>query len=254
MIDPITKIPSLNPLIKWIAAFESAYAFTDDSISELSTGLLRKQSGDGLQVRKITRDMLKNQKLAEEIYSMAQNGLLGFTSKSGSIEFRKDVAEKIGPLRTFKVVNHENPDQGEILEARITGLDKEAYHSVAGLATDLKAEEKETSEAGKKERKLASRPETGLSAVLKSNQKILQQEQTMIRQLFNRVIQQLRENEKARQEKAKERRQAESKQEHEEIKLETLKKEIRNKEITTKEIDRTDQIAKRNDGKKNIKS
>ena len=268
MKDPINSITNdkpVNPLDKWVAAFEEAYALEDENTNDLllqEPGLLRKPSGEAVQITRITQDMLKKDpKLARAVLDMAAHGLLGFISHAGStsgkIEFRQDIAEKIGK-RSVEVVNLYHPDATEPLNAEIGSLDDAAYALLAGVTllleeqSEVKKEEtekkKEASSAGKSSN--AVRP----SAVPASQQKLVNPQHNIVKKLALNILKDLRVNEKQRTKKAADEADKEKRILSQEIKRDVINHEIKNREIQHSDDNRaqikaTDEIKRQNTGR-----
>lgn len=227
-----SHLPSADPLAKWMSSFKVVYALTHQSVDELSsieTGILRKECGEGLQVRKITPEMLKNDlRLAGEIHHLALSGHLGYAQENGRIQFRQDIAEKIGTVRAFKVMT-ETPDIFENLEVEIDAIDHETYAS-------LHLPESETEEiAEEKEKKLEKKQQEDSKKTHRQSSTPTNNKQPFIT-LLNRIqrliqtvrylLEQLRSNEKNRRDHAAKEREADKQREREAIEDEILMREI----------------------------
>lgn len=253
MTTPITHVGDqpIDPLARWMATFEVAYALTTTSISELSSaesGLIRKSSGEGLHVKKITYEMLtSDSKLAQEIHGLAINGHLGFIS-GAKIQFRQDIADKIGSARTFKVFHHDRAAEikPEDIELEIVGVDEESYSSLAGITLfpEPKLEKKEQkSEEEKKETEptSSSSSRTAPSSLREKMSARFFRQQTAIQEVAKFLLSQLKQQARKRIKRAREEKDQERSDKHQEIKGEALKAELRNREVLKAETKKSDQ-------------
>jgi len=243
-----TSGASPDSLGQWMQAFKVVYALTEASVQELSEqgdGLLRKTSGDGLQIRKITRETLQNNRaLAAEIYSLALIGCLGFAKEEGPIQFRQDIAEKLGSSRKFYVISHEKPDAAEEVEADIEGIDAEAYASLVASTSDQDLEKKTEEEK--------SSPSTVARRVAPlSNRGTIptQQRSLAVQNLASGIISQLRANEESRRKSAEKKREFQDELDRTKLKDRILKEEIKKEEINATERAKSTLRMKRNFGK-----
>lgn len=257
-MNPIERIEKKNPadlLNKWVEAIEFVYVLTDKSIDELASqrpGFLRKTSGEGLQISKFTKDMLKlDSTVAGKIKKLASDGLLGFIDpQNGNIQFREDIAKKIGSHCKFTILNLENPDAREYMDAKVTGLDEKSYSSLARVQL-LSDPEKKTEGKKSKDDELAKKVASkAVVPTLPKTPKELQKI-AMRNKIALDVVRHMRKEEKRRVEKAAEIREEEKKVKRQKIRKDEIKHEIRNDEIEHADTNRTniktnDQIADRN--------
>lgn len=236
----------IDSLAKWMSTFHVAYALNNKNMNspgDLEPGLMRKTSGEGLSVRKITVEMLKdNKQLAEEIHGLALHGLLGFASKDKSqIRFRQDIAKKLGNIKTIDVVKKNN--KVKHLNATVGSLDNKSYSSLAGIILSSEQETTETlekSEQQEEEFLKKTRLSTPSLTPTSKGFQILQKFANSRNKLFEGLLQQLREVERNRVKHAAELREKEAKEERQHIKTDVLKRELRTSEIKHAEIKTTE--------------
>lgn len=207
------------------------YALTGAAVNELTdleNGMLRKSSGDGLHIRKITMQDLQNDRaLAGEIYDLALTGCLGFAQEGGPVRFRQDIAEKLGTTRTFKVISHEKPDNVEEVEVDIQGIDIDAYAALVASASDkdkdqkLKEEHQDTPSAS-----ISKAGLTGRKNALSTHQNSL-----AVQNLFAAMNSQLKTNEENRRKHAEQKKEFQDEIDRTKLKDRIIKDEIKQKEI-----------------------
>lgn len=246
-----------HSLENWIQAcpFQTLYLLTDQSFNQLSSiesGTLRSESGANLLIRRITAEMLRSDfSLASEIYEVARMGQLGFGRDDRHIQFRHDIAEKLGESRTFKVVNANQPDKIEEMNVDIESIDQEAYEAMVAIPSELEVED---DKEDKKEKKLAREGmrETAARAASSSARSPVSKQQAITAQEISaKVIQQLRAEEETRRERAKKKEQFRSEIDDMKLRKEILQKEIKTKSITSAEDTSSQQRKDLNVGKKN---
>jgi hypothetical protein len=264
MPDPIernTNDRSADPFSKWVQAFEGAYALTDTSINNLSSqkpGLFRKSSGESLQIRIITKAMLTdNLILANEIHGLALHGHLGFGTNTGKIEFRKDIADKIGSTRTFAILNLEHPEKVEMLNAEVGSIDEETYSLLAGVNLLLEPKPELTAKTieKKKESEPSEKSPTFIGrAPIQNNQRFAERQKVAQERLVLNAIKHANAIEKKRNKHAREEAEKEKKIVRTEIKKDVIGHEIKNREIdhsdtNRKQINNSNEIARENKGR-----
>jgi hypothetical protein len=224
---------SQNSLDLWVKSFQAQapviYAFTEASIQELSYGLLVIESGPSLQVRRITCNMLRHDnQLAREVYELAHTGHLGFANNRDDrhIQFRADIAEKLGGSRTFNVINTAKPDQVEEMNAEIDAIDEASYMAMVTIPerTELEKDKKHKSSSDERLLQRETAPKThGVSASGPKEMAASRKRAELNRDVSRRIEDLNAEEKRLRQERAKKR---------DDFKLE--KKEIQDKSAERK--------------------
>lgn len=222
------------------------YALTSETIQQLESGTLKSTSGDSLQLRRITPEMMKNnQRLIAEIHAMALLGQLGFTSHGNrNISFRNDVAEKIGQSRNIQVFNPEDLEHSEDeFNAEIGAVDDIEYSNLTEQHLILESFEPEDKEAElenehKQHQEVKKTDTQHRAAAAPKEEKLLPKQQFVVRQVADSILQQSRVNEERRREHAAEDREKEAKRERKEV-----KREVENREIKNAEISHTEKVA-----------
>ncbi len=223
------------------------YALTPVSIQQIESGVFKSTSGENLQMRRITSEMMKgNQGLIAEIHALALAGHLGFTSQgNNNIRFRSDVAEKIGNTRNFQTFTLVHPENTEEFTAEISGVDATEYSNLTEQFISL--EEEAELEKKHKHNKIDEAQLTHLAPPPK-REKVLPNQQKAVRQLAESMLQQTEINQEKHRNHAAEVRREEAKVEREEVKRETLKREIKNSEIAKTEKNASDKRQELNVG------
>lgn len=219
------------------------YALTSETIQQLESGTLTSTSGDSLQLRRITPEMMKNnQRLIAEVHAMALLGQLGFSSHGNrNISFRNDIAEKIGQSRNIQVFNPEDLEHSEDeFNAEIGAVDDIEYSNLTEQHLILEAlevvEDKEVEhESEHKQQHEVKKTEHHRAAAAPKEEKLLPKQQFVVRQVADSILQQSRVNEERRREHAAEERDKEAKRERKEVKREVEMREIKNAEISQAE-------------------
>lgn len=254
-----------DPFAKW-SNFQDVFVLSDQSLSDITSaasGSLRKDCGESLIVKRITGEMLKdNAQLASAIHAMAMSGQLGFITAGGNLQFRADIASKLGDIRSFKVLNAGSTDldSAHVMEARIESVEADEYHSLAKTSfaphMDLEVHEAEGKEIEPEvEEHIHKEPEEAskhspsfAKPVAQVAQKAAEAQHIAKMQIAEQMIAQMRAAEANRREKAREVREADAKEERDQVKQDTLKREIKNGEIKNAELKTSYQRADRNYG------
>lgn len=244
---------SPDPLAQWMQTFQVVYALTANAIEELSNqepGVIRKSSGEGLQIRKITADMLQsNRQLASEVYALALSGYLGFGQENGRISFRQDVAEKIlgrqenggkpSSTRTFKVISHGTEETPEEIDADIEAIDQESYAALlANRDTDQEKKPEKESKA------TVSTPR--FTPTLSKDMGSAHKRSLAVQNFASGVISQMRTNEENRRKNAEQKKEFQEEIDRTKLKDRILKDEIKKEGIVASEKAKSNERVNRN--------
>lgn len=245
----MTGIPSNTPptSLDHLSKNTVFYTLTKRTANKLEaadSGKLQKTCGECIHVRRITWHQAKHSRiLSAQVLMAVSQGHAGIAVEGRAVQFRQDIAEKLGPSRVLKVISHDRPDieevedikdeelEGEEVEADIEGVDADAYAALAASAT-FTEEEKKTKES-QHHASTTPLPTEELSSENTVN--FAHKSSLAVQNLASNIIKQLSTNEEDRRKSAEKKKEYQDEIDRTKLKDRILKEEIRKEEIVATE-------------------